>query len=230
MFRFSLLKELKKRLRRKRRWLLLGAWFLLFGLFGAAAAVGWQMQPSASPADKPDRLEDHAAFSRNVADEPVDPQEEILARIQNEKGKRPVVMEKNYVCGEESQQLGELDSAAIMRIHEEHPQALIAIADDGTVTFTEMVNDLSPQCKDNAFFGIDADGNLTLFDGLPQEDHVIKTFFQLNIRYLESSLPRETVEQLHKGIRVTDLAEYHSVLSTFSDYAVDETEKVMNPQ
>lgn len=226
MFRFSLLKELKRRLRRKRRWLLLGAWLILFT---AAAAAGWQLKQSDPLSALTDAVRrqgtEYAALSRNVNTEPAepDPQEEMLNRIKNDHSKHQVVLEKNYVCGEELQKLGELDSSAILKIHEEHPQALIAMTDDGVVTFTEMINDLSPQCKDNAYFGLDADVNLSLFDGLPQGDNVIKTFFQLNIRYLESSLPKETVEQLHKGIRVTDLAEFNSVLSTFSDYAVDET-------
>jgi forespore regulator of the sigma-K checkpoint len=57
---------------------------------------------------------------------------------------------------------------------------------------------------------------------MPAADNVIRTFFQLDIRYLESSLPKETLKQLQDGIRITDMAEYNSVLSTFSDYAMVE--------
>jgi forespore regulator of the sigma-K checkpoint len=47
---------------------------------------------------------------------------------------------------------------------------------------------------------------------------------------LESSLPREAVQSLYDGIRVADYADYNSVLSTFSDFAMmEETEKVMKP-
>lgn len=230
MFHFHIFKELKRLLRRKRRWLLLATWLFLVI---AAAVIGQQWQSRQSPmatADTENPLADHTVFSPYAESGSSDPQEEILRRIQNSPGKYPVVMEITYVCGEEIRQLGELNSAEILRLHEEHPQALIAMSDDGSITFTEMVDDLSPQCKDNAYFGIDAEGNLSLFDGLPQEDHVIRTFFQLNVRYLESSLPPETVQQLKKGIRVTDLAEYNSVLSTFSDYAVEETEKVLHQE
>lgn len=72
-----------------------------------------------------------------------------------------------------------------------------------------------------AFFGIDEGGNLSLYEGHPDENQVLRSFFQIDIEYLESSLPQETVEQLYRGIRVTDYAEYNSVLSTFSDYAVN---------
>jgi forespore regulator of the sigma-K checkpoint len=43
----------------------------------------------------------------------------------------------------------------------------------------------------------------------------------LNIEYLKSSLPQETLDQLYGGIKVTDAAEFNSVISTFSDYAMD---------
>src|SRR5690606_28399011 len=98
------------------------------------------------------------------------------------------------------------------------------------VVFTEYIDDLSADCKQNAYVGIDASGSLTLFEGKPREAKAMKTFFQLDVEHLESALPAEVVQQLHEGIRITDVADYNSVLSTFSDYAIDETEKVMKPE
>lgn len=37
------------------------------------------------------------------------------------------------------------------------------------------------------------------------------------------------LQQLYDGILITDTDEYHSVLSTFSDYAVEASQKVMKP-
>jgi forespore regulator of the sigma-K checkpoint len=51
----------------------------------------------------------------------------------------------------------------------------------------------------------------------------------MNIEHLKTSLPQETIEQLYEGIRINDLVEYNSVLSTFSDYAAEETEEVLKP-
>lgn len=83
--------------------------------------------------------------------------------------------------------------------------------------------------KENTYFGLDDQGILSLFEGLPSEKKVIRSFFQLDVEYLESSLPRDMVDQLYEGIEVTDYAEYNSVLSTFSDYAIDISEEVMKP-
>ncbi|WP_420491488.1 BofC C-terminal domain-containing protein, partial [Neobacillus drentensis] len=54
--------------------------------------------------------------------------------------------------------------------------------------------------------------------------------FQVDIQSMESSLPESVLKELHQGIRVSDVEEYNSVLSTFSDYAVELTEKVMKHQ
>ena len=63
--------------------------------------------------------------------------------------------------------------------------------------------------------------DLSLFEGLPKQNKMIRTFYQIDIEHLESSLPHETVRQLYEGIQVRDLDEYNSVLSTFSPYALD---------
>ncbi|MNJ80872.1 hypothetical protein D3C77_794150 [compost metagenome] len=63
---------------------------------------------------------------------------------------------------------------------------------------------------------------MSLFEGKPQEKKVIKTFFQLDVETMESVLPEEVLKQLNHGIRVQDTSEYNSVLSTFSDFAVEQ--------
>ncbi|GJM75082.1 hypothetical protein HMSSN036_72980 [Paenibacillus macerans] len=44
---------------------------------------------------------------------------------------------------------------------------------------------------------------------------------------MESALPADVLKQLQQGIRIQDVEEYNSVLSTFSDFALEQTEKVM---
>lgn len=141
-----------------------------------------------------------------------------------------VTLERRFVCGMEEQSLGMMTKDEIAALAQEHADWEFAAADAQTVRFTEYVNDLSEQCKLNSYFGLDREGNLTLFEGPPKEEKVVRTFFQLDIEHLESALPETVVRQLKEGIRVTDLAEYNSVLSTFSDFAVEDTEKVMKPE
>lgn len=220
----QLKKELKKRLRWKRRWIHLAGILLILGTLSV-----WSFMRDSSPSQKgTDEQQDQMVFGRQVT-EHAQPEEEVVKMVNAIEGQREVFTKKSYVCGEELQRVGLMDSVQILHFYKEHPAMTVSLADNGTVYFTEQVEDLSPECKSNAYFGLDEQGNLSLFEGLPGSEHrnVIRTFFQLNIEYLESSLPRETVKQLYKGIQVSDLDEYNSVLSTFSDYAVEETEKVM---
>jgi forespore regulator of the sigma-K checkpoint len=215
MWAMNLWKQLKKRLRVRRRWLSLGAVLLLAG--GAAWFAGRAGGGSSAPA-------------RSVFAPGAGASNDVMEQIKRSDKEREALLLKSYVCGEERQKLGLLRPGGVQKLHAEHPEWTVRLEEDGSVTFVQSVDDLSPACKETAYFGIDENGNLTLYDGVPSKDRVIRTFFQLNIGHLESSLPPDTVKQLYSGIRVGDLAEYNSVLSTFSDYAVEETQKAMKPQ
>jgi forespore regulator of the sigma-K checkpoint len=223
---FKFLKQLRKKLRWKRRWIALGSLLLCIGgtLYSAKldnssphafAGIGKAVQ---------------SAFSHTAETGEPDRSQAVMDTLKQIKDKREVFVQRIYVCGEELQKLGQLTADDMLKEYMEHPDWQLTLKEDGSVRFKQQIEDLSPECKSNAYFGIDASGNLSLFNGLPGKENVIRTFFQLNIHHLESSLPRETVKQLYQGIRVSDLAEYNSVLSTFSDYAVEEIEKAMSPQ
>lgn len=154
-------------------------------------------------------------------------QAEFAKMLQNDGKPKQVVLNRQYLCGAETEPLGTMSVSDVIHRLMTHPEWTGQLEGTDTVVFTEQVNDLSEACKDNAYISLDKNGHLSLFDGPPKKDKVIRTFFQIDIEYLESSLPHETVEKLYEGIRIHDLSEYNSVLSTFSDYAVDETEKVM---
>ncbi len=50
---------------------------------------------------------------------------------------------------------------------------------------------------------------------------MIETFFQIDIESLETGLPEEPIRQLQRGIPVHDIAEFNSVLSTFSEFTLE---------
>lgn len=222
----NLWKELKRRLRKKKRWLSLGAVTLVAG----AAALGLWLdradQRSGAHTDT-DKGAEIGVMGRTVvqpASNQNDPATiEALNSVRSSSEQRSVFVQKRYVCGEETEKLGPMPSAEIIKKHEEHPEWNVVLDQEGSVFFVEDVEDLAPKCKENGYFGLDKSGNLSLFDGLPEQDHVIRTFFQLNVEHLKSSLPQDAVKQLYSGIRIADLADYNSVLSTFSEYAVEAT-------
>lgn len=86
------------------------------------------------------------------------------------------------------------------------------------------IQDICPTCRDQAYVSLDDQDYLTLYDGYPTKGRVVRRLFQLDLEFVESSLPTETIEQLVNGIQVADEEEYESVLSSFSDYAREKNE------
>jgi forespore regulator of the sigma-K checkpoint len=207
----SVLKQLRKRLRFNRRWLTLGSIVLLAGV-GALWLALYESEGGISEAQPV-----IASLSNNQAD----PDEAVLSALAEAGNALEVVTIRKFVCGEETEHLGSLTPQEIQSMHAEHPGWSVT-ANGKSVILQELIEDLSPSCKDTAYFGLDKDGNLSLFDGLPEDKKVIRTFFQLNMGFLESSLQMEAIDQLRQGIRVTDMLEYNSVLSTFSEFAVEQ--------
>jgi forespore regulator of the sigma-K checkpoint len=200
---FSLWKELRRRLRRGMRpgGLRLAVWL------AAAVCAVMTAVPDAAVAAAPQALHVDEADARRyeavrAAGSPVD-----------------VTLRRSFVCGEETQPLGRMTAAQAIDLLRRHPEWRAVFAGSGAVIMEERINDLSPACKESAVFGIDADGRLSLFDGPPQRSKVLRTFYQLDVRYMESSLPKERFDALVRGIRVSDLDEFNSVLSSFSEYA-----------
>ncbi|WP_281889008.1 BofC C-terminal domain-containing protein [Paenibacillus sp. YYML68] len=227
----QLKKHLKRRFRRKKRWLNLAVMLIIIGA-GAAWLQGTGQEEGARPSVEWERWKDKAVFGGSLNDEETNPEEEVKAMISGLSGKREAYSRKAYLCGEEVERIGVLDASGILDYYLKHPRMSVSLSETSeAVYFVETINDLSPRCKESAYFGLDVQGNLSIFEGVPGSgnDHVMRTFFQLNIEHLESSLPRETVRQLYQGIRIHDLDDYNSVLSTLSDYAVEVTEKAMQP-
>ncbi|WP_068615816.1 BofC C-terminal domain-containing protein [Paenibacillus tuaregi] len=143
------------------------------------------------------------------------------------KGSRTVHLNKIYTCGEESQILGRMESAEIIDLLNKHPEWKGRVDAEGTVWLDHHIDDLSDICKRSGYIGLDRNGNLSLFEGPPKEEKVMRTFFQMDIEFMESALPEDVIRQVKQGIRIQDVEEYNSVLSTFSDYAVEASQKVM---
>lgn len=210
MMLFNLWKNFKKRLRSKRR----PMWTL--GSIILSLLVGWLALA---------RIE-----SVTAAAKPIEHQSSINQMLEKHTEPLSVELHRVYVCGEEAQPLGRMMSKQIMQLLLVHPEWKAMLdKEQSTIHLEQHIEDLSEHCKANAYMGVDKKGNLTLYDGVPKKEKVVRTFFQLDVRYMESSLPQDKLEQLAEGIRISDMEEYNSVLSTFSDYAIEQTQKVMKP-
>ncbi|WP_159881179.1 BofC C-terminal domain-containing protein [Paenibacillus puerhi] len=220
-------KQWKRRLRIKRRLLYFAIVTLVLGSFSAWI---WLSRSAQTADEAREWLERRSQAVFGHAERAIkQPEEEVRRMLTGLEGEREAFSRKTYVCGEELERLGYMNAEAILAHYRQHPALIVSLGESGDVYFTESIEDLSPACKEHAYFGLDAKGNLSMFEGVPGSgsENVLRTFFQLNIGHLESSLPRETVRQLYQGIRIRDLDDYNSVLSTLSDFAVEETEKAM---
>ncbi|MFD1955390.1 BofC C-terminal domain-containing protein [Paenibacillus thailandensis] len=202
MLQFSLWKQLKKRLRRGRRGLLALGCVALF-MLGAGAA------PNEAAADP-------------AAPVPPEPQARIINELEKRDGLIDVTVHRIYICGEETKELGRMRAGQIIRLIRTHPEWTASFAEERRrVVMEQQVEELSPLCRSDIYMGLDRNGNLSLFEGLPRQEKVMRTFFQLDVNYMESSLPKDKLKQLIGGIKINDMDEYNSVLSTFSDYALE---------
>jgi forespore regulator of the sigma-K checkpoint len=201
----NLIKQLKKQLKSGKRRLTLG--LVLFILVGTYLGM--------------ERQKTFDSLEATVV--PETQQQQVLEQIEKSGNAHRVFAQKMYVCGQELAEIGKLSFAQITQYYKEHPQDQVKLTTEGQVYFVEQVEDISAACKHNAFFGLDKNGSLSLFEGPPNEEKIMRTFFQLNVEHLKTSLPQGTYNQLKQGIPISDLAEYNSVLSTFSDYAIEVT-------
>ncbi len=128
-----------------------------------------------------------------------------------------VILRRHYVCGEMLEERTVIHEAA-ETVLQRYSDWDVEEQSENRLIFKKEVEDLAPQCKANGFFGITDEGLMTLFYGPPDEGNVIRTFYQLDMQRLETSLPKEVAQQLREGIRVSTVSEYHSVLSTYAEF------------
>ncbi|MCU6711113.1 BofC C-terminal domain-containing protein [Paenibacillus sp. J5C_2022] len=212
MMALRMWKRLKKRLRRSRGplWALGG----ISAIWLVIAIGGLGFQPVLHAASVNGGVNDNLRFSLSL------PEQEAAVEV---------LLKRVYICGEETESLGRMTARQLSLLLQDHREWKVGANKDATTVLVQEINDLSDYCKSNAYFGIDRDGNLSLYDGLPKEEKVLRTFFQLDIEFMESSLPKEQLRSLTAGIRISDMDEYYSVLSTFSDFAMEQNTKVMEP-
>lgn len=226
---FRMKKQFKKRWKRWRRAVWSSALFLIIGgLLLAGQTLPEQMKQLLTQMTDGSPIAIETLNYLQDNDEELGEQRVFMQQLNDSQGNMKVHLRTSYVCGVEEQVIGSLDADSIYTLLNNNPSWKGKIDASGEVWLEETVtDDLSPACKEQAYMSVDANGNLTLFDGPPQEEKVLRTFFQLDIDSMESSLPKDVLKQLQDGIRIQDIDEYNSVLSTFSDYARDLAENVM---
>ena len=227
---FQIKKQVRRRWRRWRRLLWTCGWLvMIFGVLWVGRHLTEQFNFLLThSAESQPLARETLHYLEEEEDSTAENQRKFMQELNAEAVERKVHLRTTYVCGVEEQEIGVLSADGIYSLLNEHPSWTGFLDDSGEVWLEEKVSDdLSPACKEQAYISVDAGGNLTLFDGPPKDEKVLRTFFQLDLGSMESSLPKDVLKQLQEGIRIQDIDEYNSVLSTFSDYARDLAENVM---
>jgi forespore regulator of the sigma-K checkpoint len=168
--------------------------FIILGLIVALSGVSWY------------RFVSKPVSNQNIANQPTTSVNVDL------------VLKKSYIGGTEEEEKLNKTVSSTDQLMKEYQDWDLESHQGNTFVFKRKIQDLAPICKEKGYFGLSEKGILTLFEGPPEEKKVIQTFFQINTKKIESSLPNE-LGYLQKGIRIKDLAEYNSILSTYEEYA-----------
>ncbi|MED1783641.1 BofC C-terminal domain-containing protein [Brevibacillus fortis] len=155
-----------------------------------------------------------------------DGNDSLLARLLTHAGKADVVagtsyelvLARHYLCGVREEEQVSVRTNQLADIMGNYNGWEIVRAEPIKMTLMKREQDIAPACKENGHIGIAADGMLALFHGLPAEKDVVQTFYRIDTAKMEASLPKEEWENLKRGIRIRNLAEYNSVVSTYGEF------------
>jgi len=126
-----------------------------------------------------------------------------------------VVLERTYLDGELSQEVVHETCWSMEEFWAKYDQWQVTEMSDKQIVLRNKVDDISPLLKANGYFGMTNDGVLTIFNGKPGRSRIIQSFFQLDIKKLES----KKQEELIQGIPIKSKDRYVEVLETFKSYS-----------
>ncbi|MGX6442893.1 BofC C-terminal domain-containing protein [Neobacillus sp. K501] len=144
--------------------------------------------------------------------------EELENHYETEPQQLTIILERIYLDGEISEEVI-LDSYwSIENFWAKYDQWQLQDVDKSKMVFRKKVDDISPLLKTNGYFGITEDGVLTIFNGRPDRSRIIQSFFQIDVKKLES----KKQEELIQGIPIKTKDRYVEVLETFKPYSIKE--------
>ncbi|WP_232695579.1 BofC C-terminal domain-containing protein [Brevibacillus daliensis] len=135
---------------------------------------------------------------------------------------RQLVLTRTYICGVENEERVETNVTSMEQLLKPYQGWRLVSINQDEIVLHKDEEDLAPICKQKGYFGLSPDGFLTLFEGLPDDQKAIQTFYRINTDRLEANLTKAELDQLYKGIRIYDLADYNSILSSLSEFQRDQ--------
>lgn len=147
-------------------------------------------------------------------------QAQEIKNLNGEPTQISVKLERMYLDGEVSEEVFTETIWSIDDFWAKYEQWELINMGENQFVFRQHINDISPLLKSNGYFGISNDGTLSIFNGKPEKTNIIQSFFQLDIKKLESKKQNE----LKKGIPIKTKDNYEEVLQTFQNYSKQKKE------
>lgn len=141
--------------------------------------------------------------------------------FQNHPKQVHIVLKRIYLDGEISEESVEETVWSMEDFWSKYDKWQLADKNSDTLVFTKVVDDISPLLKANGYFGISNEGILTIYNGKPEKSNIIQSFFQIDLKKLESTQQKH----LRKGIPIKTKDRYVEVLETFKNYTILEEAK-----
>jgi forespore regulator of the sigma-K checkpoint len=134
---------------------------------------------------------------------------------------RKVILQRVYVDGEMSEETQIVKILAMEDFWADYRDWQLIDQNEERIIFQKTENDISPLLKANGFFGIAGNGTLSIFNGKPQKSQIIQSFFQIDVKKLETNKQQE----LQKGIPILNKGRYKKVIEAYKPYSLPESEK-----
>lgn len=139
-----------------------------------------------------------------------------------------ITCKTHYICGVETETISFQEvQGAINWLDEHRADWNVEEVKKGHYILSRFVaDDLSPVCKQDGYFSLNPEGILTIYQGPPQHNRVIETFFRIDTQRLQSVHPQReknsiTLQALKEGIRVHNLKDYYHILTALGPFAVN---------
>ncbi len=127
-----------------------------------------------------------------------------------------VKLQRLYLDGEISEEVKKETILAMEDFWAQYEDWQLVDQGENKVVFRQKIDDISPLLKANGYFGLADNGILTIYEGHPQSQKAIQTFYQIDVGKLESRQQQKLME----GIPIQTKEEYVRVIETFKPYKV----------
>lgn len=129
-----------------------------------------------------------------------------------------IMLERTYLDSEVSEEIFTEKVSSLETFLKEHDDWQLIDRNDEQIVLQKRIQDISPLLKINGYFGVSKEGVLQTFEGVPEKDNAIHSFFQLDMKKLKSYKRN----QLKRGIRIESKERFVEVMEELKQYTVQK--------